>query len=223
MSQRRNTSTGTSRRRHIAVGALSLVALAACSADRMTAPAAVPSQNASFSTAEAATRDAGRRMTPTQLEAAAPTFRTTSADIEAPTTTPLPLSCGFTGRYMVSQRIGKGGGSLYFGRSEFKVPAGALASDVQITADISLSKGGVTVKFGPHGLKFAKATELRVDYTGCTVPTGAAINVYHTDAYNRIVQTMPSAVVAGAPQVRALTDHFSGYTVSWGRTSYRTY
>jgi hypothetical protein len=221
MSQRRNTTIGPSRRRHIAVGALSLVALAACSADRMTAPAAVPSQDASLGKGEddKKAKDAGKRLTPTQLEAAAPTFRTTSADIEAPADKPLPLSCGFTGRYMVSQRIGKGGGSLKFGRSEFKVPAGALTSDVQVTADISIGQEGVEVNFGPHGLKFAKAAELRVDYTGCTAPTGAALNVYYTDGYDRIVQTMPSAMVPGAPQIRSLTDHFSGYVVSWGRTA----
>lgn len=218
MSQRRNTADGSSRYRHAAAGTLAILALAACSADRVTAPAAAPTA-ASYGKVEDAARDASKRLTPTQLEAAATTFRTTSADVEAPTATPLPLTCGFTGRYMVSQRIGKGGGSLRFGRSEFKVPAGALASDVQITADISLSKAGVTVKFGPHGLKFAKATELRVDYTGCTVPAGAALNVYHTDAYNRIVQTMPSAMVTAVPQVRALTDHFSGYVVGWGRST----
>ncbi len=217
MPQRRNTMSAGSRTRYI-LSAGAAVALAACSADRATGPAVAPTA-AAFGKGPGEETDAPKRMTDAELTAAAATFRTTTADVEAPTMTPLPISCGVTGRYMVSQRIGRAGGSLRFGRSELRVPSGALAADVQITADISLSRAGVTVNFGPHGLKFAKAAELRADFTGCTVPSGAALNVYYTDASNRITQTMPSSWTAGSTQIRSLTDHFSGYVVSWGRTT----
>ena len=220
MPHRRNTFAPSSQSRHVGFGVLALAALgalAACSSDRVTAPAAPAPSAAALSKGPGEEKDAPKRLSDAQLTAVAPTFRTTSADMEAPTTTPLPLSCGFMGRYMVSQRVGKGGGSLRFGRSELRVPSGALAGDVQLTADISLSKEGVKVDFGPHGLKFAKAAELRVDYTGCTAPAGSALNVYYTDDANRIVQTMPSAADPSAKKMRALTDHFSGFVVSWGR------
>lgn len=218
MSQRRNTFFNTSRSRYTMVGALAVAGLAACSADRVSAPVGpVPSAVAAFEVGS--DKDAAERKSDAQLTAIAPTWHTSATDVEAPTTKPLDLACGVRGMYMVSQRIGKSGGSLRFGNSELKIPSGALASDVTVSATITLGQG-VDVQFAPHGLKFAKAAELRVDYTGCTVPAGSAVNVYYTDDQSRITQTMPSAAsTSGSRTVRTLTDHFSGFVVGWGRTA----
>ena len=116
---------------------------------------------------------------------------------------------------MVSQRMGRNGGTLKFGKSELRIPAGALSADTQISATITLGQG-VGVELQPHGLTFAKAAELRVDWTGCTAPSGSPINLYYTDTSGYITQVMPSAST-GPTTARMLTDHFSGFTVSWGR------
>lgn len=222
MSQRRNTFLQSSRSRYTAGAALVLAGLAACSADQVsgpaapaasTAPAAMPSLAKGAGDKEI--EDAAKRLTDGALTTLAATWHTTSADIEAPTTKPLDLTCSLQGTYMVSQRIGRSGGTLRFGRSELRIPSGALASDVQISATITLG-GRVNVDFAPHGLKFAKAAELRVDWAGCTAPSGSPINLYYTDDSGRITQVMPSAKGAGTT-ARMLTDHFSGFSVGWGR------
>ena len=221
MSQRRNTPTSPSRRRYTGAFALAIAGLAACSADREalpTAPVAAAPNAAAFGKGpdDKAVTDAAKRLTDAALTVLAPTWHTTSADVEAPTTKPLDLSCpGFSGVYMVSQRVGKSGGTLKFGKSELKIPSGALSADTQISATITFG-AGVDVDFQPHGLQFAKAAELKVDWTGCTAPAGSPINMYYTDAAGYITQVMPSAK-SSATQSRMLTDHFSGFTVSWGR------
>ena len=197
MSQRRNTSTQPSRRRHTGAFALALAGLAACSADRETSPtapvASVPAPTAAASYATGPSdKDAAKRLTDAALTVLAPTWHTTSADVEAPTTKPLDLTCSYQGVYVVSQRVGKSGGTLKFGKSELKIPSGALSADTQISATITLGQG-VDVDFQPHGLKFAKAAELKVDYTGCAAPAGSPINMYYTNESGYITQVMPSA------------------------------
>lgn len=223
MSELRNTACPASRRRTTATlaaaaGVFAVAALAACSTDGTTAPQqAVAPTAAALSKEEGDDKDARERRSDRELDDLTTTFQTTSADEEAGVAMPLPLVCGIRGTYMVSRRIGRSGGSLKFGRSELKVPAGALGDDVQVSATIRLGES-VGVEFAPHGLKFAKPAELRIDYTGCTPPLGAALNVYYTNDQGRIVQTMPSADTRSTKQIRALTDHFSGYAVSWGRS-----
>lgn len=220
MSQRRNTPAPSSRRRHTGALVLAVAGLAACSTDRETAPTApVAAAPAPAFDKGPDDKDAGKRFTDDALTSLSNTWHTGSADAVAATTKPLALSCvaGYQGTFTVSQRVGRNGTTIKFGKSEFKVPSGALSSDVQITATFTLDGQGVNVDFQPHGLKFAKAAEARIDFTGCQAPSGAPINAYYTNDQGFVTQVMPSSAASGSKQVRMLTDHFSGYTVSWGR------
>lgn len=229
MSQSGNTPSGPSRARTLRTGAaaLGLALLAACSSDRVAgpgtaAPSAAPS--ASLLPLGGVLRgvvnflgDATRRLTGTELDALKATFHTTAADLELPVWRPATLTCGVATTATATQSVGPAGGVLRFGRGTLLIPEGALASEVQITATATLGSE-VSVDFAPHGLQFAKAVEVRVDYDGCRPPsTHAGLNVFYTNAGGLITQTMPSADDRDGTAIRALTDHFSGYIVAWGR------
>lgn len=161
-------------------------------------------------------KDSTMRQTPAQIAAIAPTWHTQSTDQEAGTDTPMNMMCGVNAVYTVSQPIGPKGGVLQFGASSLTIPQGALSSTVQITATMTLGQA-VQVDFAPHGTQFAKAVTIVSNYTGCTMPSGGAVNVYYTNASGGITQSMPSSNDAAHNTVTSLTDHFSGYLVAWGR------
>ena len=234
MSTQRNSSPQPSRGRNVAAVIGAIVApiaamIAACSGDSVTNPVTSsvsgPARTARAPLASIAPApkpkpsptDSANHETLAQLAAQAPTWHTQPADKEAGTDKPLPLACGVAGTYSVGRVIGPAGGTLSFGRSSLTIPAGALSSNVTISATITLGSS-VTVEFAPHGLQFAKAATMVVNYTGCTAPSNTALDVYYTDVFGGIMQSMPTASNPAQQSVTALTDHFSGYTVAWGRT-----
>lgn len=232
MSTPHNTPPQPSRGRRIAVVLGAIIApiaavIAGCSTDGPTGPqpngrvalAAAPAFNAAPvppPPPKPSPKDSANRVTPTQLAVEASSWHTQSSDKESGQDRPLNISCGFTGQYTVSQPIGTAGGVLTFGKSSLTIPKGALSTTTQISATITLGSS-VTVDFQPHGLQFAKAATIKADFTGCTVPSSSpGLNVYYLTSTGGIAQSMPSAK-ASSTVVQALTDHFSGYAVSWGR------
>ncbi|GJG88243.1 hypothetical protein tb265_34240 [Gemmatimonadetes bacterium T265] len=176
-----------------------------------TAPAA-PAPTPKYSAADAALRE-----TLSQLTAQAATFYTQPGDQESGTDRPLPLTCGVAGGWTVTQPVGPNGGTLWFGASSLTIPRGALSTTVMISATVTLGQGA-KVDFAPHGLHFAKAVTITVNYNGCSMPANApGMNVYYLNDSGGIAQSMPSANDPNQRIVTSLTDHFSGYMMSWGR------
>ena len=97
------------------------------------------------------------------------------------------------------------------------MPAGALDHAVTITAT---STGSTTrgLDFAPHGLRFLKPVSMTISFAGCSLPEDAqdtVLGVVYIDPSGRPVQRMPAHADHPAHQITALTDHFSGYLVSW--------
>ena len=243
MLTQRNSTPQPSRGRNVVAVVAAVIApiaamIAACSTDSVTSPTSAarvaatavrPNAGPVASTAptppppkpkaKPSPVDSAMRQSPAQLAAIAPTWHTQSSDIESGTDRPLNLACGFDGVYSVGQPIGPNGGVLRFGSSSLTIPKGALSSTVMISATVTLGQA-VKVDFAPHGMQFAKAVTIVTDYSGCTMPSTGAINVYYTDASGGITQSMPSSNDAAHGVVTSLTDHFSGYAVAWGRSAY---
>ncbi|MGZ8490999.1 MAG: hypothetical protein ACXWZS_02215 [Gemmatirosa sp.] len=116
------------------------------------------------------------------------------------------------------KRIGAKGGSIEVGLHTIEIPAGALASDVEITASVQAGRF-VELQFAPHGLQFRKPVEITFDYSHCIVAEAQALNVVYVGNGWRIFETMPSTDKRSMRRIAALTDHFSGYMVSTGRSA----
>lgn len=236
MSAQRNTPPPQSGRHHslrVALRAfapalaLSTAGLAVACADGPTAPqppsgpaATVQAGKASDDTpktAKHAAKDDASRVTEDELEALQTTWHTTDADREPGTDHALPITCPGSGAYMVSKDVDAKGGSLTLGRSALIIPAKALHARTRITATVRVGASGVSLDLQPHGLTFAVPVELRADFAGCSIPAGEPLNAFYVNDDGGILQVMPSAQPAGVAQLRALTDHFSGYLVAWGR------
>ena len=127
-----------------------------------------------------------------------------------------PLRCEPRQRQTSSRRIGAKGGQVTLGGHSIDIPAGALASDVEIS--MSVRPGPfMELEFAPHGLKFKKPVEITFNYAGCTVPANAPLDVVFVENGWRILENMPSSDKRSTKRMSALTDHFSGYMMSTGR------
>src|SRR5689334_25415666 len=62
--------------------------------------------------------------------------------------------------------IGPDGGTIQVGPHSLTIPAGALDSDVTITAAIVAGSQNA-VRFGPEGLQFVEKPTLRLSYANC--------------------------------------------------------
>ena len=126
------------------------------------------------------------------------------------------LRCDPGNRLTATKRIGAKGGQITLGGNSIEIPAGALASDVDISIT---SRPGpfVELEFAPHGLKFAKPVEITFNYARCDVPAGTAIDVVFVGNGWRILENMPSSDRRTTKKMSALTDHFSGYMMSTAR------
>jgi hypothetical protein len=116
----------------------------------------------------------------------------------------------------VSKRIGPNGGELRVGPHKLTVPAGALATEVEISG-AAVSGSRREVEFAPHGLTFAKQVRLTMTYDRCAVPSGTTLGIVYTGQDGRILATQPSVTLSSVKQVEGWTDHFSGYAVAYGR------
>ena len=126
------------------------------------------------------------------------------------------LRCEPTQRATATKRIGAKGGQITLGGGHsINIPAGALASDVDITME---SRPGpfLELRFSPHGLKFAKPIELTFSYARCTVPADKPLSVNYVASGFKILETVPVTDKRAVKKMSALTDHFSGYMMSTG-------
>jgi hypothetical protein len=114
--------------------------------------------------------------------------------------------------------IGPAGGVIQIGRHQLEIPAGALDGYVAITASVPFGSGSA-IEFAPHGLQFNVPVQITLDYSGCTLPENSYRSVVYTDASAAgiVLDGMPSLDSASSHKIVALTDHFSGYIVAWGR------
>lgn len=111
--------------------------------------------------------------------------------------------------------IGPEGGTLAVGAHVLRIPEGALAEPVTITA-VAPSASVVRVDFAPEGLAFARAATLTLSYAHC----GLAYSLlpkriaYTTDAL-AILEYLFSLDNLFARRVTGRLEHFSTYAVAW--------
>lgn len=140
------------------------------------------------------------------------------------------LRCEPVQRATTRKTIGPKGGSLKIGGHELLVPAGALAEDTEIRAEVGGSE--VDVEFAPHGLVFAAPVTLTLSYEHCLFPEGGDPDLNIVYAFNRgdergrddkdgkdgkgtkAIAVQPSAQDKDIDAVVALTDHFSRYALA---------
>ena len=124
----------------------------------------------------------------------------------------------------VTKVIGPKGGAFNIGPHKFEVPAGALDSNVTVTA-VAPTTARDELQFYPHGLRFNKPVQMTMSYKGCVVPDSAVLNVSYVahplqspaalTAWS--TERLPTRDDKAATSVTALTDHFSGYIINWSR------
>ena len=113
--------------------------------------------------------------------------------------------------------IGPKGGTLHVGPHTFEVPAGALDAEVEIRMKAP-TRSVREVEFEPHGLRFRTPVTMTINYKGCVVPEGTEPGVVYAENGWNVLERMPVFVDAAKQEATALTDHFSGYLMSTGRT-----
>jgi len=126
------------------------------------------------------------------------------------------LQCQALPAASVTQVIGSKGGVIKIGPHSFTVPAGALSTDVAITATIPPGKNARVVFFEPSGLQFAQPATLILSYRGCSLlgvilPKKIAI----VDDNLGILGYLLSLDNILSDQVSGKVPHFTGYAVAW--------
>jgi hypothetical protein len=130
------------------------------------------------------------------------------------------LRCEPQARQQETRTVGRKGGTINVGPHRLVIPAGALLADVQITGTAPTSSA-VNVEFAPHGLQFVKPVEMTIDYRQCIVPDSTELGVTYVLNGWWGVEKMPASDARKDRKITALTDHFSGYIITIGRS--RTY
>lgn len=111
--------------------------------------------------------------------------------------------------------IGPSGGTIYVGSHKLRIPEGALAAPVTITA-VAPSDTVNRVLLSPEGLTFQRPAWLTLSYANCGVLRWFAPKriAYTTDALD-ILELLFSLDNPLARRVSAEIDHFSTYAVAW--------
>jgi hypothetical protein len=122
--------------------------------------------------------------------------------------TPLPYDS-------VTQTIGPAGGVIQVGPHTFTVPAGALDTDVTITA-VTPSDTLNRIQFQPEGLVFNEYTTLRMSYANCDL-LGSLLpkRIAYTSSDLDILDYVPSLDNLLTQTVRGKLQHFSEYAIAW--------
>ena len=130
-------------------------------------------------------------------------------DVEFARCEPLPTA-GET------RRIGPKGGEIRMGRHTLVIPAGALATEVEITG--TAPTGSLReVQFAPHGLVFATPVRLTLSVDKCLLPAASTAEIVYTALGHKVIEREPSHHDRDTKLVEGWTDHFSGYVVAYGR------
>lgn len=122
--------------------------------------------------------------------------------------TPLPYDS-------VTQTIGPDGGTIQVGPHTFTVPAGALDTDVTITA-VTPSDTINRVQFQPEGLVFNQYATLRMSYANCNL-LGSLLpkRIAYVSPDLQILDYLPSLDNVFSQTIRGKIQHFSEYAVAW--------
>jgi hypothetical protein len=172
--------------------------------------------NGNGGTSTSTVNHASLHLTQAQFDALRKDWATYKKAVEDGSVKAEALRCEPSQRLTATKRIGAKGGQITLGGHTIDIPAGALASDVDITLE---AKPGpfVQLEFAPHGLRFAKPVELTFNYARCVVPADQPLDVVYVAEGFRILETMPTTDRRTVKKMSALTDHFSGYMMSTGR------
>ena len=123
------------------------------------------------------------------------------------------LACSAQPYAVRTQTVGTAGGTIVVGTHRLVIPAGALASPVQIKAEQLTGKVN-SVRFSPEGLKFAKPATLSLSYSNCS-PLLLLKRVVYTNELLGILELLPSIDDLRSRTVSAPIRHFSRYAVAW--------
>lgn len=123
------------------------------------------------------------------------------------------LACSAQPYAVRTQTVGSAGGTIVVGTHRLVIPAGALASPVQIKAEQLTGKVN-SVRFSPEGLKFAKSATLSLSYSNCS-PLLLLKRVVFTNERLGILELLPSIDDLRSRTVSAPIRHFSRYAVAW--------
>lgn len=127
----------------------------------------------------------------------------------------LLLECRPMSSVSVSRVIGPLGGVINVGPHSLIIPPGALSRNVTITA-YAPSSSNNRVKFGPHGLQFAKSAYLTMSYSNC-YGLGSLLPkaIVYTDGTSKILEQLLSLDNIFTKKVTGRLNHFSDYAVAW--------
>jgi hypothetical protein len=143
----------------------------------------------------------------------------TDKDLLSPLTSTLKtiglLKCNPMPEYVVTQTIGPAGGTMQIGPHTFRVPAGALASDVTITADAPHDNVNRVV-FSPEGLTFATPATLTMSYANCNL-LGSLLpkHIAYVDDNLNILYYLLGSDNLFTQKVSGQVNHFSDYATAW--------
>jgi hypothetical protein len=189
-----------------------LAMLAACTGEAPTSLSSSPpslAPVASRTAAEDSARDAERA----EFDRLMKEWKKYEESVKKGTVTAELLRCEPRKREANTRTIGPKGGEIQVGPHRLRIPAGALDRNVTISG-VAPSGPIVDVEFEPHGLQFAAPVELTLDYDHCIVPARQQLQVVYLGVGKKIVAEQPSSDHRDLSQVRAVTDHFSGYAVA---------
>ncbi|HEY3279812.1 MAG TPA: hypothetical protein VGJ83_04810 [Gemmatimonadales bacterium] len=115
----------------------------------------------------------------------------------------------------VTQTIGPLGGVIQVGPHSLTIPAGALDSDVTITA-VTPSDTVNRIQFQPEGLVFNQYTDLLMSYANCNL-MGSLLpkRIAYTTPDLLILDYLPSLDNVFTQTVRGKLQHFSDYALAW--------
>jgi len=116
------------------------------------------------------------------------------------------------------------GGELTLPKSgvTLSVPAGALAEDTELTAEVVSKTGlpdaknlaGNVIEFGPDGLTFLKPVGLEIGLAGAKIPDGADVSIAWLDEKKNEWVDLEGSKVSG-DKVSATTTHFTKFVIRW--------
>jgi hypothetical protein len=109
-------------------------------------------------------------------------------------------------------RIGSAGGTLKIGSSTLIIPAGALASSVDITGRVKPGPSQ-TMEFTPEGLQFAAPVSLTMSFAKCQ-QLGFGVVIAYVQA-DTVSEVEPSQVYLLRRTVTAHIRHFSSYAIAY--------
>jgi hypothetical protein len=114
----------------------------------------------------------------------------------------------------VTQTVGPEGGVILIGPHSLTIPAGALDSDVTITA-VTPPDTVNRIQFQPEGLVFNGFTDLRMSYTNCSLLSQLPKRIAYTTPDLLILDYLPSLDNVLTQTVRGKLLHFSDYAIAW--------